>query len=234
MGPVKLESNGAEAPARDASQGPGTEMKHKTSKTLYAYWNEIRGTRQAPRRFEIEPARLAPILPEAFILERLDASSYRFRLAGTRLCEYFGMEFRGRNFMDLWGQSDGLAVGHTLSRVADRGAVALLELEARGPSGRTVHFEALIAPLSQSNSVIDRFLGAMSTTDNAHWLGSEPLTERYLLRHELIWPDQLANTQLSFKPVLDPAIRDARLVRVDRRNFRVYEGGLSRLYQETD
>lgn len=211
-------------------------MKHKTSKTLYAYWNEIRGTRQAPRRFEIEPARLAPILPEAFILERIGTSAYRFRLAGTRLCEIFGMEFRGRDFMDLWEHSDSLAVGHTLGRVADRGAVGLLEFEARGPSGRAVHFEALIAPLSQNNSVIDRFLGSISTTDNAHWLGGEPLTERYLLRHELIWPDQLANAnaQPVFKPVLNPAIRDARLVRIDRRNFRVYEGGLSRLYQETD
>jgi len=209
-------------------------MRHQTIKTLYAYWNEIRGTRRAPKRFEIEPARLAPILPDAFILERIDAATYRFRLAGTKLCELFGMEFRGRDFMDFWSESDSLAIGRALGRVADRGAVALLDLEARGPSGRMVHFEALIAPLSQSNSVIDRFLGAMSTTDNAHWLGSEPLSERFLLRHELVWPDQLPSTTPAFTSVFPPHVRDARLVRVDRRNFRVYEGGLSRLCQETD
>jgi hypothetical protein len=96
-----------------------------------------------------------------------------------------------------------------------------------------VHFEALIAPLSQTNSVIDRFLGCMSTTDDAHWLGSEPLSERYLLRHELIWPDGLSDAA-AFKPVLHPNVRDARLVRVDRRSFRVYEGGLSRLDQASD
>ena len=209
-------------------------MRHQTSKTLYAYWNEIRGTRRAPKRFEVEPARLAPILPDAFILERLDATTYRFRLAGTKLCELFGMEFRGRDFLDFWSDSDSLAIGHALGRVADRGAVALLELEARGPSGRIDHFEALIAPLTQTNSVIDRFIGVMSTTDNAHWLGSEPLSERFLLRHELIWPDQLPDAPVNFKPVLTPDVRDARLVRVDRRSFRVYEGGLSRLYQEID
>jgi len=30
-------------------------MKQKTVQTLYAYWNEIRAGRLAPKRLEIEP-----------------------------------------------------------------------------------------------------------------------------------------------------------------------------------
>ena len=47
-------------------------MQQRTNQILFAYWNDVRGERLAPRRFEIEPARIATILPETFILERLD------------------------------------------------------------------------------------------------------------------------------------------------------------------
>src|SRR5690606_24764284 len=81
-------------------------MKNDTSRVLFHYWNAIRGTRRAPRRFEIEPARISRILPEAFILEQRDVDTYRFRIAGTRLCELFGMELRGHNFLELWEDGD--------------------------------------------------------------------------------------------------------------------------------
>ena len=80
------------------------KMKQKTSQILYAYWNGVRGERMAPRRFEIEPARIATILPETFILERLDTDTFVYRLAGTRMCEQFGCEFRGANFLDGWNE----------------------------------------------------------------------------------------------------------------------------------
>ena len=37
-------------------------MKQTTIQTLYAYWDGVRAGRIAPRRLEIEPARIAAIL----------------------------------------------------------------------------------------------------------------------------------------------------------------------------
>ncbi len=48
-------------------------MKQRTIQTLYAYWNELRAGRVAPRRLEIEPARIGSILPETFMLERTES-----------------------------------------------------------------------------------------------------------------------------------------------------------------
>ncbi len=202
-------------------------MKNDTSRTLFKYWNRIRGTRKAPRRLEVEPTRLAGILPEAFILERVDSDTFRFRLAGTRVCEQFGVEFRGRNFLDAWDRDDRLTLKRRLASIADQGAVGLFEFETFGPAGASVHFEVLIVPLIQKDT-IDRFLGTMSTRDEADWLGVHRLEGRQLLRHELIWPNGNPPEPTVFQPVLLSSIRDARLVRVDRRSFRVYEGGLSR------
>ncbi|WP_372930848.1 PAS domain-containing protein, partial [Methyloceanibacter sp.] len=44
-------------------------MQQPTSKQLFAYWDHIRNGRIAPRRFEIEPAKIANILRETFIAE---------------------------------------------------------------------------------------------------------------------------------------------------------------------
>ena len=78
----------------------------KTLQTLYGYWNEVRAGRLAPQRLEIEPSQIAGILSETFMLERIDAATYQYRLAGTRLCEMFGSELRGKNFLEGWSEPD--------------------------------------------------------------------------------------------------------------------------------
>ena len=64
-------------------------MRHRTTQIIYSYWNEARQGRLAPRRFDIEPARIAGVLAETTILEQVDNETYRFRLAGTRITEQF-------------------------------------------------------------------------------------------------------------------------------------------------
>ncbi len=85
-------------------------MRDAVSQHLYTYWNEIRGSRLAPKRFEIEPSRISAILPDTFVLERIDTATSRFRLAGTRICEAFAAEFRGLNIMDMFGDEDRITL----------------------------------------------------------------------------------------------------------------------------
>ena len=41
-------------------------------------------------------------------------ATYRYRLAGTRLCEMFGLELRGRNLLDGWSEADRRALARPL------------------------------------------------------------------------------------------------------------------------
>jgi hypothetical protein len=206
-------------------------MKQETTRILFKYWNEVRGSRPAPRRIEIEPARIAAILPDSFILERVNIGCYRFRLAGTRVCEHFGAELRGQNFLDLWSDEDRRAFVARLAMIVSDAGVGLFEFEAV-LEHRRVQFEAILVPLIQSGTKVDRILGAMSPTNASHGLGAERSARRGLLRHELIWSERQLRSSTS--PVQAtgaqralPHQRAARLVNVDRRQFRVYEGGLS-------
>jgi hypothetical protein len=208
-------------------------MKQKTSQTLFAYWNGVRGERMAPRRFEIEPARIASILPETFILERLDSDTFLHRLAGTRLCEQFGFEFRGTNFLDGWNEDDRHIIAQQLAQASAQGGVLVLDVEA-GPLDQTrprVAFETTLMPLVHTSATVTRLLGSSSAIDPPAWLGSEKLTTRRLTAHHVVWPDgrphAVVDRHRNQAPFL-ASLAGARLVKSERRSFRVLDGGLSK------
>ncbi len=201
-------------------------MKQPTTRILYGYWNDVRGSRLAPTRFEIEPSRMASVLSETFILERAEDGTYPFRLAGTRICEQFGRELRGEDFLGLTG-SDRRAVSRALGAVTQAGAVLVLEIEAETGDGRTALFEALVLPLVHPATDVTRYLGTITAIEPQPWLGSEPLRTSWLIAHDVVWPEGPPDAasdddrQIPFSPELAAA----RIVRSARRQFRILDGG---------
>ena len=202
-------------------------MKQRTLQILYTYWNGLRAGRVAPLRLEIDPSRIGGILPEIFLLERLDAATYCYRLAGTRLCEIFGSELRGANMLDGWTAADRAVLTRNLATICERGAGIHLTLEASADSARRVELEALFLPLMHAENAIGRVIGAMSATSSPHWLGHDHLREKRLVSHDPIWPDGRPNSAIASAaaPAKPPPGPPAGLARGDRRSFRVLDGG---------
>jgi hypothetical protein len=207
-------------------------MRATVSQALFSYWNELRGERLAPKRFEIEPSAIAGNLPDTFILERVNPATLRFRLAGTRICEAFGIEFRGMNLLELFEKDDVETLQQQIALIVSQGAVGVFQISAATANGLSTPFELLLLPLTHTRDTVDRFLGSITPVNKPGWLGTVPLTRRKILSHDTIWPDgqpgnalvAAAHHQAPFLPL----VREARIVRSQRRQFRVYEGGLSR------
>ena len=206
-------------------------MKSKTSQILFTYWNEVRKDRLAPRRFEIEPSRIAPILSETFILERLEGDMFRFRIAGTGITEQFGTDFRGTNFLDGWAPDDRVTLSRHLRSLSQQGGVGVSSFDVR--TRRSIErYETILLPLIHTGNEIDRLLGGMSQlSGGVQRVRHDHMAERQLLTCDVIWPDGRPHSVISNlrqqTPIL-PHVRNARIVRADRRQFRVYEGGLGR------
>ena len=206
-------------------------MRQKSTRTLFEYWNTVRGDRLAPGRYEIEPARIGPILSESMIIERPDDQTCRFRLAGTRICDHFGRELRGVDFLDLWDAEDAATLSTALAAMAEKGSISLSTFEAsQSESHKVAGFEMMLLPLTHLEGTIDRFLGIITPTNFPFWLGSFAPERLQLVEHELIWPDgrpyQIKQQLGSLAPPpLASSLRKARIVRQDRRQFLVYEGG---------
>lgn len=206
-------------------------MRHKTTQSLYNYWNDIRGGRIAPQRLDIQPAVLGDLLPDTFILERLDAHAYPFRLAGTRVSIRLGTDLRGENFLDRWSPSDRDMLRHHLADITELGRVGVFTAEADFLSKRGVCVEIIMLPLVHTGTAKDRLLCALSVLDDSAGLMIERATSMRLLAAEAIWPDgrpYVAADRMSNQSPLSPRVRNARIVRQDRRQFRVYDGGLAK------
>lgn len=206
-------------------------MKEPVSQALYSYWNGLRGDRPVPKRFEIEPSSIAGNLPDTFILERVDPSLLRFRLAGTRISDAFGIDFRNLNFFDLFDAGDAQILRRQVTLSVAKGAVNVFKISASSPTGLSADFEVLLLPLSHTRDSIDRFLGSIVPISKQDWLGTVALTRRKLISHETIWPNGMPSALVETEPhqtPLFPIVRNAKIVRSRRRQFRVYEGGLSR------
>lgn len=203
-------------------------MKNRTSQMLFNYWNEVRAGRVAPRRFDIEPARISPILADTMMLELAEKDTYRFRLAGTRLCEHFTTELRGASFLDLWDEPARERLADLLRHVADLGAVATMEFDVVTNEGRSAEFEAIVLPLQHSRESIDRFLGAVSCAAPPVWLGHEPIERLELIGCQTLWPEGKPHTVMETmrrQAPFQPHQTQGRIVRFDRRQFRVLDGG---------
>jgi len=198
--------------------------------TLYGYWNEVRAGRLAPQRLDIEPSRIAEILAETFMLEWVEPGTYPYRLAGTQLCEIFGSELRGKNFLDGWSEVDRSQVEGCLATICEQGAVAHLILEGIVDARHRVELEANLLPLLHAGK-ISRVIGAMSARSAPHWLGSEPLRSRRLTQHRLVWPDGRPHATVMLRhaslasPLPPLATAGEIVVKADQRRFRVLEGG---------
>lgn len=68
---------------------------------LFRHWDDIRGTALVPRRSQLDPAKLIPILPVLQIVEVQSPGMLRCKLVGTGLRNMFGFEFTGRNYLEL-------------------------------------------------------------------------------------------------------------------------------------
>lgn len=205
-------------------------FQEPVGQALFDYWNEVRGDRVAPRRFEVEPSRIATILPDTFILEKVDADTSRFRVAGTRLGDAFGLEFRGLNIFELFNEQDRITLKRQLSIISLKGAVGVFELLAETNSGLTARFSLTLMPLVHTRDVVDRFVGTIAKTQNLPWIGTVPLETLRLGATELVWPDGRQHAMIDGRDrqtPFAPPLREARIVRADRRQFRVYDGGLA-------
>lgn len=198
----------------------GITMKHAANRQLFRYWDRLRGDRPAPMRYEIEPSEIGAILSDTFILEATDDRRYAYRLAGTRVCGYFGRELKGENWLDGWEPDALELLSVNLRATVNEGSGTLVRFTGTNTQAQTCPFETILLPLVNRGSGFTRILGATMPLDAIYWLGAYPIIGVDFDEVQAIWP----NNSRHFRP---PARPDGELAfPVARRgHLALYEGG---------
>lgn len=209
-------------------------MKQWQSKALYHYWQKQARHRSAPKRSEINPTEIKPLLKQVFILEVGGTEQYKFRLAGTGLCEQYGIELKNVKFLDLWKHNHQILVRNALHQVVQNAKPVMVHFKAVAGRDRVVDYEMLLLPLAQgSGEELTRVLGIATPVQNPFWLGSS----RFLRQNiESITPlgekmdvfEQTAESPPMAPPAPAPARPYLRLVTDNRASTDHCSGGAHR------
>lgn len=165
-------------------------MQKTSTKTLFEYWNGLRGARSAPDRRDIDPARIRGALANTFILEAAENGEFDFRLAGSHLCTVYCRELKGRSFSKLWHPRDRDAMETLVRAVTEDHAVALITFQGTTDLHTKVSVETMLLPIRHNGSTQTRILGALTALDTPYWLGVQPIMEQKITGLRLIWPDE--------------------------------------------
>ena len=150
-------------------------MKNDVSRSLFSYWNGLRGARSAPERSCIDPSAIRHILAHTFIIEVDAAASFPFRVAGTRVNALFGADQQLVKHAPLFtwpgGEPDREGAALPLL-VCDDMSPVVAGIDATTRSGREVGLELLLLPLRHHGKTHSRVLGCLTPGAMPVWMGS--------------------------------------------------------------
>jgi hypothetical protein len=111
-----------------------------------------------PARADLSPMDLGPLLPQTFMLGRVNGAEV-FRLSGGLIVDLYGRDLRDAGFEDLWSPADRPLVGQAMARARKAAAPLVLTVDAIAPSEDRIGVELTLAPLTGPDGAADRTLG---------------------------------------------------------------------------
>lgn len=159
-------------------------MKHRNSHLLVGYWSRLRKGRAVPDQTDIDPRSIKRMLSHVFILEASNSAHPIYRLAGTSLCERYGSELKGTNFLSHWdGQSRNALAALMRQSLSTRQPICLSSIASTADCGM-VELETVLAPVSFGDDGPTRFLGMVQVLSDISVLGGRAIAfERLVASH---------------------------------------------------
>lgn len=123
-------------------------MKHPSSRALFAYWDDQRGTAKAPDRTRFEPGAVRELLGDSFVLAYRPDAGLPFRVAGTRVCALLGRDVKDQAFTALFTAASQDAVQDLVMVVVDDVLPAVAGVSGAAADGSLVALEMLLLPFN--------------------------------------------------------------------------------------
>ncbi len=140
-------------------------MHNRASREIFDYWVRLAGERPAPLRSEIDPVALRRYLPHLFIAAVTNPSDtgadLTFRLAGTRICDMFGREFRGAAYDEMWFDKANHQPFEIAANAIQYERPVLLEVNVLRPADERPYDLLLMPMRPHDEGFSDRLLGAL-------------------------------------------------------------------------
>jgi hypothetical protein len=193
---------------------------HPSSRALFRFWEATRGSRAAPDRGDIDLHHIRDLVPNLAIIERASRSArFRWRLAGTLVCDLYRLELTGRDFLAGWDSFESDVIGRFLGGVVQSLQPCVLRFRLTTNFNQAIGVEMIGLPvLPEGSRGIQIFAGVFSFPDDT-LLGYRFIAGMELSSARSIWLEHLPGDVL--------VSRINQNEHQPNRAFRVIDGGRS-------
>lgn len=148
--------------AHEGATEHGAAAREAHLRAFRAHWESCRKGHDVPARTDIDPRRIAPLLAQTFIAERIAPGVIRLRIAGMRLSDLMGMDVRGMPLCSVIAPADRADFAMRLVDLFDGPAILRLDLHSRGGFGRpALDATMMLLPLRSDLGDVSRALGCL-------------------------------------------------------------------------
>ena len=127
-------------------------LRHPKLRRLAAYWLERRGSRELPRRADIDPVDVPWALLDIALYDHVaEVGRFRCRVAGQRVTEMIGVPMQGRFLDEILPERLYAVVGQRYARMIQERAIVHSHGAVYGAHGKSSQGERLVLPLGDDD-----------------------------------------------------------------------------------
>jgi hypothetical protein len=174
------------------------EIGHAASRSLFRYWESIRGERSAPLRSDISLREIRHLLPWMFISERkFGDAAHRLRLAGTGVCQLWGDNMTDKDLFASWSKFERTTMCKLLDSALIDNHPFVMRCRARTARDVSVTLEILGLPVQADDTGSTQVLGLVVPFQDSELLRGERLDSFHLVSVRIIWIEPLPKNRAS-------------------------------------
>lgn len=174
-------------------------MRHAHTQKLLDYWRRERGEQLAPRKNKIEPRALKDHLAFSFLLKREADDKFTVQLAGTAVCDLFGMELRGQSFSHLWAEPSRNAARTAAIRVSNLSVPTVAHAIGETADLRPMPVEILLLPFADERGEPTWILGFFQPLDPLSRLLGRKLVRMRMTANAILTGDAHGPEAIAFE-----------------------------------
>ena len=168
----------------------GSQILHPGSRKLFCYWEALRAERPCPTREEFDLGEVRAFAPDLVILERDHIrGSFRFRLAGSHVCDLFKTNLTGMDVLAGWDSFEADVIHKHLIQSLTSFQPTLFRSRLTTDNRQQVAVEAIALPIRMRGSERVQLIGGYFAFRPANELFHERIVDQELLAIRSVWTE---------------------------------------------
>lgn len=194
-----------------------SQILHPGSRKLFVHWESARAERAYPTREDFALTPVRELMSDMVIIEKDHLrQTFKFRLAGSRVCGLFGRNMTGGNVLEGWDAFERDVIGKHLDLSLRELQPVLIRMRFLTDTRQQVAAELIALPIQVRDSNRVQLIGGLFPFREARAIGHSAIVRRELVSARAIWTEHGHSVRKPMPQMPDrferPLIRSLRLV----------------------